>query len=84
MRGQLVEQRVALVEQVVGRLVGACVRGCDLVVEIRDALGERRDLGRFAGDRGFDLLGEPVELRVVGLQAIRQSVRLAQHDLAGR
>ncbi len=64
---ELVDEQVALVEQVVGRLVGARVRGGNLVVEVGNALRERRDFGRLAGDRAFDLLAELAELRVVGL-----------------
>ena len=80
---QLVEQAVALIEQVVRRLpAGAGDARRDLVVQPRDALRDRVDLGHFALDARIDLVADLVQARVEALQALLQGIGLAQQDLA--
>ena len=72
---QLVEQAVALIEQVVRRLpAGAGDARGDLVVQPRDALRERVDLGHFALDARIDLVADLVQARVEELAGAAASV----------
>ena len=49
---QLVDERIALVEQVVGRLAALMERGRNFAVEPGDSLRERGDFLRFDAERG--------------------------------
>ena len=53
--GQLVDELIALVEQIVGRLAGLLDRDGDVAVQACDALRERGNFARFAAEPGVHL-----------------------------
>jgi hypothetical protein len=81
--GDLVDQAVALVEQVVRRLAGILGGNGDFAVETGDALRQQGHLARFAGEARIDVGGHLAQPPVVILQPLRERAALRQQHLAG-
>ncbi len=72
--GELVDEQVALVEQVVGRVAGVLHRHRDVAIQARDALRHLVDLAGFGRELDVHAFGHFPQAGVVGLEALRQRI----------
>src|SRR6185437_39691 len=80
---QLVDELVALVHQLVGRLAGGGSGG-DLPVERGNVAGDAVDLRDIAPQLCLELRAELRDLRIVGGELLCERLRLVEQRLAGR
>ncbi len=82
--GQLIDELIALIEQVVGRLSGLLDGHRDIAVQACHALRQHGDFAGLDGQPRIHVGGHFAQPRVVTLQAVDQRPALREQHLAGR